>query len=177
MPACLTCGYDNVLTATVCVHCHRSLVDASNGYEDRTPSRRPPFLEKLSQLSAGCKDDTTQRRRPGSIVLYVEDELEPIIVDGSKQVILGRCTPDITAQIGVDLEPFSGAERGVSRTHAVIRCTNYGMEIEDLASTNGTWLNGEKLPPFMPRPLRSGDRVRLGLLEIAVYLRVDAQEG
>jgi pSer/pThr/pTyr-binding forkhead associated (FHA) protein len=171
MPACLTCGYENLVTATVCVHCHRSLIE--NG-DDVIP-RRPTLLETISKSSARTAVQNIRAPRPDAIVLYIENIAEPIIVDGAKQVILGRCTPDITAQIGVDLEPFSGAERGVSRTHAAIRCTNYGLEIEDLASTNGTWLNDDKLAAFMPRPLRSGDHVRLGLLEISVYLRGQTQ--
>ena len=176
MPACLTCGYENVVTATVCVHCHRSLVD-TNSPDDVAPSRRPTLLEALSRSSTRPVAKDSPRPRISSIVIHIENIAEPIVVKGVQQVILGRCTPEITAEIGVDLEPFSGAERGVSRTHAIIRCTNHGMEIEDLASTNGTWLNGEKVPAFIPRPLRSGDRVRLGLLEIIVYLRVESQDG
>jgi hypothetical protein len=157
------------------VHCHHSLVDTNP--DDATPSRRPTLLEALSRSSsARLASSAAPGPRPGAIVIYIENVDEPIIVEGVKQVILGRCTPEITAEIGVDLEPFQGAERGVSRTHAVIRHTTYGMEIEDLASTNGTWLNGEKIPAFMPRPLRSGDSVRLGLLETTIYLRVEAQD-
>ncbi len=171
MPACLTCGFDNTITATVCVHCHRSLVDDDFATDDATPRRRPALLETLNQASSQALAEDNRSSGPGSLLFYIERDDTPIIVEGARQVILGRCTPDITAPIGVDLEPFNGAERGVSRAHAAIRCMEYGLEIEDLASTNGTWLNGEKLAPFIPRSLHSGDHLRLGLLGMMVYVR------
>jgi pSer/pThr/pTyr-binding forkhead associated (FHA) protein len=47
----------------------------------------------------------------------------------------------------------------VSRHHAQIRFSESGVVIEDLGSTNGTWLNDRQLTE--PRPLSSGDLVRL----------------
>src|SRR5205809_883272 len=77
----------------------------------------------------------------------------------------------LTTHLNVDLEPYCGRERGVSRIHAVIRRAEDGFMVEDLMSSNGTWLNGTALRPFTPRRLKSGDRLRLGLLEITVYFR------
>lgn len=47
----------------------------------------------------------------------------------------------------------------VSRHHAVIRRGPDGYLIEDLQSTNGTYLNGE---PVSRSPLREGDHIRIG---------------
>src|SRR5262245_21375540 len=33
----------------------------------------------------------------------------------------------------------------VSRRHAVVRPVDGGLEIDDLGSTNGTWVNGERI--------------------------------
>jgi len=39
------------------------------------------------------------------------------------------------------------------------------MTVRDLNSTNGTWLNGERLMPNESRVMRQGDHVRLGCME------------
>jgi hypothetical protein len=48
----------------------------------------------------------------------------------------------------------------VSRRHAVIRPRDGGLEVEDLASTNGTYVNGQRIS--VPTPLTPGDQLRLG---------------
>jgi pSer/pThr/pTyr-binding forkhead associated (FHA) protein len=56
----------------------------------------------------------------------------------------------------------------VSREHAVVRRVPGGLEIEDLESRNGTWINGERLRGR--RLLGVGDRVQVGddILEVVV---------
>ncbi|MGH2804437.1 MAG: FHA domain-containing protein, partial [Thermoleophilaceae bacterium] len=48
----------------------------------------------------------------------------------------------------------------VSRRHAEIRLEDDGVSIEDLGSTNGTYVNGERIGA--PRRLQDGDEVKLG---------------
>jgi pSer/pThr/pTyr-binding forkhead associated (FHA) protein len=48
----------------------------------------------------------------------------------------------------------------VSRRHATVRPAGDRLEIEDLGSLNGTWVNGARLEG--PARLAAGDRVRLG---------------
>jgi Mg-chelatase subunit ChlD len=48
----------------------------------------------------------------------------------------------------------------VSGTHAEIRAQGGGHYIQDLRSTNGTYVNGERIA--RPRPLSDGDRITLG---------------
>ncbi|MDQ4077829.1 MAG: FHA domain-containing protein [Chloroflexota bacterium] len=52
-------------------------------------------------------------------------------------------------------------DRQVSREHARIFRTSTGFFIEDLASKNGTYVNGE--PVRDPTPLRDGDVIQIGL--------------
>ena len=54
----------------------------------------------------------------------------------------------------------------VSRMHAKFSEDRDGkMTVRDLNSTNGTWLNGERLQPNEIRTLQKGDHVRLGRME------------
>jgi len=48
----------------------------------------------------------------------------------------------------------------VSRTHAVVRLTREGPEIQDLNSANGTQVNGQALDE--PRLLIEGDVIQIG---------------
>jgi predicted component of type VI protein secretion system len=59
----------------------------------------------------------------------------------------------------------------VSRRHAEIQISNGDIAINDLGSTNGTFVNGERID--QPRTLRDGDEVRIG----AVVLRLSAPAG
>lgn len=54
-------------------------------------------------------------------------------------------------------------DRRTSRQHAIIRRTDQGYELEDLASSNGTLLNGQ---PVQQRPLSNLDLVVCGGLQI-----------
>src|SRR6185295_13033850 len=65
------------------------------------------------------------------------------------QLVVGRVDADVTID-----DPL------VSRRHAVIRPAGNGLEVEDLGSLNGTWVNGERLDG--PRALRDGDLVQVG---------------
>jgi pSer/pThr/pTyr-binding forkhead associated (FHA) protein len=52
------------------------------------------------------------------------------------------------------------ADPEVSRRHALIRQVDSDLAIEDLASLNGTWINGERLTGI--RTLTPGDSIRMG---------------
>lgn len=75
-------------------------------------------------------------------------------VDG--QLVLGRTDADVT--IGDEL---------VSQRHASVRPAGDVLEIEDLGSLNGTWVNGERISGV--RRLVPGDLVALGgtIVEVA----------
>ena len=50
----------------------------------------------------------------------------------------------------------------VSGHHAIIRPEGQGYALLDQHSTNGTWVNGQRLAPGVPHILRSGDFIRIG---------------
>ncbi|HXB64218.1 MAG TPA: DUF3662 and FHA domain-containing protein [Solirubrobacteraceae bacterium] len=60
-------------------------------------------------------------------------------------------------------------DSGISRRHAHIHPTAEGWAIEDLQSTNGVLLNGERLRGA--QPLRVGDRIELGSTELVFEQR------
>ncbi|HMO57029.1 MAG TPA: protein kinase [Roseiflexaceae bacterium] len=58
-------------------------------------------------------------------------------------------------------------DRGIaSRNHAMINRSGDRFTLTDLGSTNGTQLNGNTIPANQPQRLRSGDRIKIGEVEI-----------
>lgn len=59
-------------------------------------------------------------------------------------------------------------DASVSARHASIRAHGAQWAIVDEGSTNGTRLNGEKLGTHAPRPIKTGDTLRVGRIEVSV---------
>jgi pSer/pThr/pTyr-binding forkhead associated (FHA) protein len=86
--------------------------------------------------------------------------LAPVRVEAGRELLLGR-SPECTLQL-----PAAGA----SRRHATVALHDGKAVLKDLGSTNGTFVNGERVSEAT---LRSGDRIRIGGLEI-LYCCVEA---
>lgn len=62
-------------------------------------------------------------------------------------------------------------DSSISRCHAVISHHAYaGFFLTDVGSTNGTWVNGEKLAPRYRHTLQDGDLLRFGNLKIELFI-------
>jgi two-component system, cell cycle response regulator len=65
----------------------------------------------------------------------------------------------------------------VSRRHALVSIDSRGViRIKDDGSTNGTFLNGQRIPAHSPRPLDDGDRIQLGTSVVLKLVRLDPSE-
>lgn len=82
------------------------------------------------------------------------------------EVILGRFDPSLSDPLDVDLTYEDQDALSVSRRHAKILVTDQGYVIEDLKSSNGLFVNGERVLPVELRELRAGDRILVGSVEI-----------
>jgi len=63
----------------------------------------------------------------------------------------------------------------VSQLHATIETRGTGYAVRDEGSTNGTRVNGQRIAPGRPKPLRSGDRIEVGGFALVVEVGVTAQ--
>ncbi len=86
-------------------------------------------------------------------------------------VLVGRADPRAGPPPDVDLGPHGGAAAGVSRQHARLCRYPEGWLVEDLHSTNGTYVNDVRVAPGAPAPLRHGDRLRFGQLTVGFQER------
>lgn len=53
----------------------------------------------------------------------------------------------------------------VSQTHAIVFCDDAGLSVVDIASKNGTWVNGDRV---LESVLVEGDLLRLGETRLTV---------
>jgi phage tail-like protein len=60
------------------------------------------------------------------------------------------------------------ADTQISRKHAQLDCSPTACLITDLDSSNGTWVNGEKLAPMAPVALEAGAVIKIGQFEATV---------
>ena len=101
-----------------------------------------------------------------SLVEPVEARWEYPLRDSS--VLIGRRGGEQPVDLDLD---FYDPEGYVSRNHARITMERRRYLVTDLGSANGTYVNDERIAPRQPRPLRQGDRIRLGHIVLRFQIR------
>src|SRR5262249_55439954 len=80
--------------------------------------------------------------------------------------IIGRADQQ---PVEIDLQPQEPEDRvWSSRQHAVITCTAGAMVLEDLNSSNGTYVNRKRVPPGEKRALAKDDIIQIGEVQMRV---------
>ena len=87
---------------------------------------------------------------------------------GVEGYVIGRTDADSQYIPDIDLAPFNGIERGISRRHAALVVFRGTVHLMDLGSVNGTFINGERLATNSAYALYEGDRVSIANLDILV---------
>jgi hypothetical protein len=95
--------------------------------------------------------------------VWVDDARERIPLEGERITIGQSATNDLPL-------PF---DQTVSHVHAVLERVASRWCVRDLASRNGTFVNGERI--WGERPLHGGDEIRVGSTRLVA--RVDDPEG
>ena len=168
---CQVCQTTYVTNTVYCTECGAYLLDSE---EIKTEPFELASINWMGTMrNAQGEDIDLPRTGPLGIRLIIgkgprKRELEVLLV---KPIRLGRSEPARDIFPEVDLADDLAMQRGVSREHAAIFGRGSLVLVEDLGSTNGTLLNGERLDPYMPEPLEHGDQLQLGQLLIEVRLR------
>jgi pSer/pThr/pTyr-binding forkhead associated (FHA) protein len=105
---------------------------------------------------------------PLGLKLTIPDSRRSLEVPLTREVSIGRLDPHSASYPAIDLSNDGGLDKGISRRHAQITRRGSQVFVEDLGSINGTLLNGEKLMPYSPQVLKSGDELQLGKLTLRV---------
>jgi hypothetical protein len=163
MIKCSSCEYENSPGSLFCSKCGThllmgKLLSTEKMSERDLPAekRTPPGNDRASTPCQGSALDCAL------FFVFEHDqkrELPPV-----PTLNLGRGQiPDGTTPT-LDLTLAGAYKSGVSRFHARLHRRPNGFYLEDLLSTNGTYINGRRIPPYAPQELRDGDKVELGRL-------------
>lgn len=164
---CPVCKNINKYEAAVCRHCGAALNTASKlTATTRNTEININYSEKPEELHI----DESIIPSDG-VAVYFEGTTKPVEILTDKEFVVGRRVV-ATPESFLDLSDFDGFKMGLSRRHAMIRRAESGYEIIDLSSTNGTWLNDERLVPYKTYPLASGSQLRLSRIRLIVFYRL-----
>jgi len=130
------------------------------------PTRRMPNLDGNEHI---IKWGTATLGPEARIKLHVFGMPTPVLVQLDRAIILGRGDNDGLTQVDVDLTPYHAIEAGVSRQHATLELLRKTVMLTDLGSTNGTFINEQRVLPNQRRVVRDNDELRLGKLIIHIY--------
>ncbi len=122
--------------------------------------------------------DRVQHNGPEVDLLAPVDTKDPQIIylkiEGGREIELllarsahlGRLDPATNNFPEVDLTDDGAQKKGVSRRHARLIRLEAAVAVEDLGSTNGTFVNGVRVAPQHMVALKKGDIIRCGQIEL-----------
>jgi hypothetical protein len=139
---CPACGEENPVSEVICRVCMTNLSSVS-------PTPEEAAACPSEELSDG--ESTFRAESPTLTLSRASNGLTLDVAPGDE---LGR------SGVGRDFFKDVGT---VSRRHARVGFRDGMWWIEDLKSTNGTWLNGKRIEPGRANPLKAGDAIALSL--------------
>ena len=80
-----------------------------------------------------------------TITVRIEQETQVIHLPQDEEVSLGRADAAGETNPDIDLTPYNAIAGGVSRMHAALRLYADMVQVRDLSSTNGTFLNEQRV--------------------------------
>lgn len=159
-------GHENPDGSMFCDQCGEALDDttadntapASYGAPSPTPAPAATYDPAAPVMAPPAPAATAAK-------LVLKEDGAEFPLAGKSEFLIGREDPVSNIYPDIDLTPHKGEEHGVSRMHAKIYAQGSQYLIEDLNSTNSTYLNRQKLAAKTPTPIKDGDEVRFGKVE------------
>ena len=102
------------------------------------------------------------------ITLQIMNSGRRINLDIGDDLLIGRKDNARGIFPDVDLGLDGGYDAGVSRRHAILAHKQDIYTVEDLGSSNGTFVNGRRLAPQTPTRIEHSDELKCGTLLIRV---------
>ena len=142
---CKQCQMENIEGALFCEECGAQLENVS-----------------------GAKDAARETAGAGAALVFKSSDGSKLEIPAKDEVVIGREDPISEMFPDVDLTGLGGMEHGVSRKHAVIHRSGAACTVEDVGSTNGTYVNRKRIQPHVPQAIKPGDEVRFGKLALSL---------
>lgn len=165
MQQCSHCSANQLDGAIFCSECGAGMMADPSRRETTAALNKAAGggLPAFEELVPTVIDAPAEPNAP-CVCLVVINSGRRIVVDGRQELLVGRKDNQRGIYPDVDLGLDGGYDAGVSRRHAIIAPHGGGFTVEDLASANGTFVNGRRLSPQAPAPVRSGDELKFGTL-------------
>lgn len=159
---CPACDTPNAEGFTRCQVCGEPLAVEhiqSRGTTSIVPEKKGVTFERETQLILKVANSNDR--------LILQPQISP------RGIKIGRNSKHASPSCDVDLGPFGGGDYGVSRTHAIIRFerSQSRLTLIDNKSTNGTFINGVKIPSGMESMLTDGDELKLGRMVFRIQFK------
>lgn len=164
--SCPSCGHQVPAGAVFCDNCGVSLSGVQG-----TPAQPQiqPSAPQQPQIQEPTPQATVVSGTPPRLVVQASGASLPFPA-GQPELIVGREDPVSDVFPEINLEPHGGEEGGVSRRHAKFTLEGGQWYIQDLDSTNFTFVNKQRLQPNQLHPLTNGDEVRLGRVTLTFFI-------
>ena len=165
MQICPRCTHNNLDGALVCDRCRQPL----SNYVGLATRQMRAVLDMEDMPLPSRNSMPAVATNQGTITFELEDVPQPIVVENQGRILIGRTSNRSVRVPDVDLGPYNAFSKGVSSLHASIFRSDECLNISDLGSLNGTYLNRECLTPHMGYALHNGDLIYLGQMAMRVY--------
>ena len=190
MKRCQTCGTENIKDSQFCDECGASLLDSKEIRQSEIPDLKTqiaetPVFQSSKATSIGIPaarfELPTENQSFGNIEKSNGIALATLIIERGESTgtefnlsldesYIGRWDADNGVFPDVDLDRHD-PEAKISRRHARIVRRDGKFLIEDLGSTNGTFVNrGRRLIPGTPSVLNNGDEIIVGKTFLRFYI-------
>jgi len=153
-PTCPVCGTKVEEGDTFCSGCGAVLKEVPPTPAD-TPAAETAVAPAAEAAPAPAPSPSGPR-------LVVSSSGAEIPIPEGDEILIGREDPVSGVYPGIDLTPHGGEEGGVSRRHARFIVEGGVYQVEDLDSTNFTFVNKQKLAAKTRHTLNDGDELRCG---------------
>jgi pSer/pThr/pTyr-binding forkhead associated (FHA) protein len=155
---CSACGQANLPGEMFCKACGVQLAPVAS--VPPPPPRPLPLPSTDSSFQGG---QAVTAGKTSKLVLPAK-QVEFQLPTDRLEILLGRSDPVREIYPDLDLAEHGGESSGVSRVHARLVLQDGHFYLEDLNSTNFTYINQKRLQPGETHLLNPGDEIRLGML-------------
>ena len=152
--------------AIYCSKCGAQLFDAHLNTQKIQTSITLNEIERNTDRIRSTPATPLQSR----ISLHIIESGQILPLAERTEYTLGRSSEGQPIVPDVDLSSYNAYANGVSRLHAAIKLVNKRIVVVDLGSSNGTYLNGVRLSPYIETPVSHGDLIFLGKLKIQLLI-------
>jgi pSer/pThr/pTyr-binding forkhead associated (FHA) protein len=173
MILCPNCLHKELTGALFCNECGAQLV-----YNEGIPTsdiHTPPTLEVAAEAIKEQAANIETQAFPAlsetiRLTLNLINTGEVLNLGNRSEYTLGRVSEGQPIIPDIDLSPYKAYDAGVSRMHVSIKVKDH-VTVTDLGSANGTRINGKRIAPHRPYPLKHGDILTLGKFKIQVLFQ------